>query len=134
MLQGEKVQMQRDGGAVSIGVLLLVGVLLLAASAATAQQPVEPDRSAPPLVGPFLVRDLLKLLDADPFDAEAARLSVTATAIRSARELGRRRTTFGLTSSWVSARPRSARQTAARDARWAWHDTYMRMIWRSIRR
>ena len=125
--------MPRDGGAGRIGVLL-IGALLLAAPAATAQQPVEPDCSAPPLVGPFLVRDLLKLLDADPFDAEAARHSVTATAIRSARDLGRQRTTFGLASFWASAQPRSARQTAARDARWAWNDTYQRMIWRHIRR
>ena len=39
-----------------------------------------------------------------------------------------------LASFWASAQPRSARQTAARDARWAWHDTYQRMIWRHIRR
>ena len=114
--------------------VLLIGALLVVAPMAAAQQPVAPKAASPQLVGPFLVRDLLKLLEKDPFDAAATRNSVTATAIRSARALGRQRTTFGLASFWASARPRSARQTAARGARWAWHDTYMRMIWRNIRR
>ena len=115
-----------------VGVLLL-GALLVA-PLATAQQPVDPASEAAPLVGPFLIRDLLELLDEDPFDADAVQNRLTEKAIRSARELGSRRYAFGLSSTWASARPGSGSRTAARDARQSWKNTYMNMIWRHIYR
>ena len=114
-----------------IGVVL-IGILLLT-PAAYAQQPAPVDPSSQTLVGPFLVRDLLKLLDEDPLLAGAMRDGVSATAIRAAGERGRQEA-FSLVSSWASVRSATARQTASRDARSAWHSTYMRMMWRSIRR
>jgi|TARA_B100000315_G_scaffold247767_1_gene276923 hypothetical protein len=103
-------------------------VMALAASAAAQTS------AAGQEVGPFFVRDLIERLRADPERFEAERQRVILAAIRHAGDDARRPRRFSLISSFAKSQGQAAERRRSLDARSAWHATYMRMIFRDIRR
>ncbi|MDP6606579.1 MAG: hypothetical protein QF664_10025 [Dehalococcoidia bacterium] len=108
--------------------------LVLALAASAAAQTSAADLMTAQEVGPFFVRDLIERLRADPERFEAERQRVILAAIRYAGEDARRPRRFSLISSFAKSQGQTAERRRSLDARSAWHATYMRMIFRDIRR
>jgi hypothetical protein len=117
-----------------IAVLTTLVMALAASAASAAAQPPAADLMTPQEVGPFFVRDLIERLRADPDRFEAERQRVVLAAIRYAGEDARRPRGFSLISSFAKSHGQAAERRRSLDARSAWHATYMRMIFRDIRR
>ena len=114
--------------------LAVLTTLVMALAASAAAQPPAADLMTAQEVGPFFVRDLIERLRADPDRFAAERQRVVLAAIRYAGEDARRPRGFSLISFFAKSHGQAAERRRSLAARSAWHATYMRMIFRDIRR